>query len=64
MPSNYTGNATATESPSATPGPGVAPTVTIPIDTVDPVNSSTVAQTFKVLADFVAWLTDMFAIAS
>jgi hypothetical protein len=60
---NYPGDATATESPSPAPGPGVVPIVTIPVDTVDPVNSSTVAQSFKVLADFIAWLTAPFAIA-
>jgi len=62
MPSPYTPSPTATQSPSAAPGPGVVPTVELPIDT-DPPNGATFAQAFKVLGDFIAWLVDKFAIA-
>ena len=57
MPSNYVGVPTAVETPAAAPGYGVAVTVALPID-AEPANASSVAQPFKVLADWVAWARD------
>jgi hypothetical protein len=56
MSTNYTGNPTATQSPASPPGPGVAPETVLPADG-DPLNAASVAQAFKVLADYEAWLT-------
>jgi hypothetical protein len=56
----YTGDATATQAPSATPAAGSPPIVNLPTDT-DPPNGATFAQAFKVLADFIAWLLSPFA---
>ncbi len=53
MATNYTGNPTATEAPSAAPGGGVYPIVVIP-DDGDALNAASVAQGYKVLADFSA----------
>ena len=61
MPTNYTGNATAAESPSPAPGPGGVPIVALPADS-DPPNAATFAQAYKILANFIAWLTTPFAI--
>ncbi len=55
MPTNYTGDPTATQAPAATPNPEGAPIVALPADG-DPPNASTFAQAFKVVADFTAWL--------
>ena len=55
MGSNYTGNATATQTPAATPSYGVAPVVVVPIDG-DADAAATFAQGYKVLADYVAYL--------
>lgn len=56
MSSNYVGNPTATESPSATPGQGVYPTVVVPAD-ADPNNVATMfSQQYPVLADFIAYV--------
>ena len=60
MSSNYTGDETATQSPSPPPGPDVAPIVVLPSDG-DADNAASVAQAFKVLADFIAWLVAPFA---
>lgn len=55
MPTDYVGDATATQVPSDPPGPEADVTVALPADG-DPPNASTWEQAFKVLADFVAWL--------
>lgn len=54
MSSSYLGTPTAVQSPSAAPGPGVAPTVVLPSDG-DPDNAAAFAQAYKTLADFEAW---------
>jgi hypothetical protein len=53
MPTNYTGNPTATQPPAAAPAPGVLPILVLPADG-DPANAASVAQAYKVLADYVA----------
>lgn len=63
MPSNYTGDPTATQAPSPPPDPAVFPIVALPVD-ADPPNGSTFEQAYKVLADFIAWLMAPFAKAS
>lgn len=55
MPTNYTGSATATQSPGAQPAPGVVPVVALPVD-ADALNSASIYQPFKELADYVAYL--------
>lgn len=55
MPTNYTGNALATESPSPTPALGAIPILALPVDT-DPRNSASIYQPFKTLADFEAFI--------
>ena len=55
MPSNYTGNATATQAPAATPAYGVAPIVVIPADG-EALNVASIAQAFKAAADYIAYL--------
>lgn len=54
MPTPYAGVATATQSPSVPPTPGVVPTVNIP-DDGEAENAASIAQMVKVLADFAAW---------
>lgn len=55
MPSNYTGNPTATQPPAAQPGAGVAPIIVLPADT-DPNNVATMFnQQYKMLADYGAY---------
>jgi hypothetical protein len=56
MSTNYTGNKTATQSPSPTPNPAITPIVTLPADG-DPLNAASVAQALKALADLADWLT-------
>lgn len=56
MATTYTGNPTATQSPAAAPGVGVAPILSLPVD-ADPANVASIYQAFKVLADYVAYLT-------
>ena len=63
MSTNYTGVSTATQTPSSPPGPGVAPIVVLPSDG-DADNAASVAQAFKVLADFIAWIVSAIAVAS
>jgi hypothetical protein len=53
MSSNYVGAPTATQAPSARPGSQLLPTVVLPADG-DNANAASIAQGFKVLADFVA----------
>lgn len=60
MPTNYSGLATATQSPSPPPSPAVVPTVVLPL-AGDGDTAASVTQAFKVLADFVAWLMNMRA---
>lgn len=55
MSSNYTGNPTATQSPAAAPSAGVAPIAVLPADG-DARNAASIAQAFKVLCDYVAYL--------
>jgi hypothetical protein len=52
MSTNYTGSATATQAPAATPDPDNAPIDVLPADG-DPLNAASVAQAFKVLADYI-----------
>jgi len=63
MPTNYTGNGSATQVPSPQPGPGVNPVVALVADG-DTRNAASLAQEGKVLADFTAWLTDPFSISA
>jgi len=55
MASTYTGNPTATQSPSPPPGPGVLPIFNLPTDG-DDYAASSVEQSFKTAADFIGWL--------
>lgn len=55
MSTNYTGNPTATESPAAQPSPGIPPIVVIPADG-DSVSAASVAQGYKVLADYMSYV--------
>lgn len=57
MPVDYTGNPTATQAPAAVPAIGVAPITRLPVDG-DADNAASILQAFKVLADYVAFLTD------
>lgn len=54
MSTTRAGDPTATQSPSAPPTPGAVPTQTLPADG-DPLTAASVAQPFKVSADFNAW---------
>lgn len=56
MPTNYTGDPTATQSPSPQPGASQVPIASLPADG-DDLDAASVAQDFKTLADFVAFLT-------
>jgi hypothetical protein len=56
MASNYVGDSTATQAPSAAPARGVAPTISLPADT-DAFTVGVFYQALKALADFVAFLT-------
>ncbi len=60
MPTNYTGNPTATQAPASAPGPGTAPVVVIPNDG-ETANAASITQDFKVNADYLAWLTQVVA---
>lgn len=55
MPSDYTGDKTHTQAPSAKPGPEGSIIAAVPVD-LDPPNGSTFAQPFKVVSDFIDWL--------
>ncbi len=55
MSTNYTGDPTATQAPAPTPGANEEPIAVLPADG-DPVNAASVAQAFKVLADYVAYV--------
>lgn len=55
MPTNYTGSPTATQAPSPPPTPEAAPIVSYPADG-ESANAASVAQDFRVLADYAAWL--------
>lgn len=57
MPTDYTGDKTATEAPAAPPALGVAPITRIPNDG-EAANVASILQEIKVLADYVAFLTD------
>jgi hypothetical protein len=61
--SNYTGNQGSTQAPSGPPTPDGNPVASIPVDG-DPVNAASVAQGFKMAADWLAWLTKPKAIAT
>jgi hypothetical protein len=63
MATPYTGDETATQAPSPPPGPDVAPIVVLP-DDGDADNAASVAQAFKVLADFIAWLMAPLAVVA
>ena len=62
MSTTYNGNPAATQTPSSPPAPGVSPELVLPADG-DADNAASIAQAFKVLADFISWLTAPFAIA-
>jgi len=55
MSSNYTGNPSSTQAPAAAPDPDNFPIAVLPADG-DPDNAASVAQAYKVLADYIAWL--------
>lgn len=55
MPSQYTGNPTATQTPSPPPTPGALPIFNLPVDGDDYAVSS-IYQSLKATADFLAWL--------
>jgi hypothetical protein len=55
MPTSYSGDPTASETPSPAPGPGAVPITKIPIDG-EALNASSISQALKTLADFSAWL--------
>jgi len=55
MSTTYTPDPTATQSPAVAPIPEGAPAVVLPADG-DAANASSVAQAFKVLGDYIAWL--------
>lgn len=57
MPSQYTGNPTATQSPASAPGDAVDVILNLPVDGDTP-NASSVYQMVKVLADWTAWFRD------
>jgi hypothetical protein len=59
MPSNYTGNPSATQAPSPTPDAGSPPIVQTPSDG-EPANAASVTQMVKVPADFIAWMQSPF----
>lgn len=61
MPTNYTGDPTATQAPSAPPGPGIFPELAMPNDG-EPLNVASLRQNEKVLADFAAWAASPTAI--
>jgi hypothetical protein len=54
MPSNYTGNPTAAQPPSPAPSLGGAPILALPV-AGEKRNVSSIAQSFKTLADWSAW---------
>jgi hypothetical protein len=56
MASNYTGNPTASQTPSPNPGFGAAPILHLPVDG-EPLNVASIYQGLKALADWTAWLT-------
>lgn len=56
MSSNYTGNPAAVQAPAPAPGPGTVPIISIPSDTVDDMSSASIAQMFKMAADYLAYL--------
>jgi hypothetical protein len=53
--SNYVGSPTATQAPSATPGPGVLPTLSL-IQDADGNTAANLYQAWKVCADFIAYI--------
>ncbi len=55
MSTNYSGNSTATQSPSPAPGVGYVPIFTLPNDG-DPLNAASIAQALKAGADGLAWI--------
>jgi hypothetical protein len=55
MPSNYVSNPSGSQPPSAVPGGGAAPILSLPSDG-DPANAASVAQAFKATADSVAFV--------
>lgn len=63
MPSNYIGDQTDTQPPSAPPSPEATITVRLPADGDLP-TGSLFAQAFKVVADFIDWMLKPIAKAS
>lgn len=55
MSTNYIGDKTATQSPSAAPEPNNTPTIVLPAD-ADAFNAAAFSQQFKMTADHLAWL--------
>lgn len=60
MSTNYNGDPTATQAPALSPVQGAVPELVLPADG-DPDNAASVAQAFKVLADYIAMLQDPYA---
>ena len=57
MPSNYDGNPTSTQAPASAPGDAVAVKMALPVDG-DLRNVSSIYQSLKVAADWIAFLRD------
>lgn len=56
MPTNFSGNPTAAESPSPAPSEGGIPIASLPVD-ADAFNSASVYQMVKVAMDWIAFIT-------
>lgn len=54
MATNYLADPSATEAPSAAPGPGVLPTVVIPADG-EAASAASITQSIKTIADFIGY---------
>lgn len=63
MPSTYTPDPTATQAPASAPDPDDYPLESLPVSG-DGATAASVAQPFKVLGDFIAWMKRPFAKAS
>lgn len=62
MASNYTGNGSANEPPSPSPGPGVRPIISIPAGT-DVRTIESITQEMKTAVDFIAYQQDSVQLA-
>ncbi len=60
MPTNYTGNPSATQAPAPTPAAGSPPILALPVDG-DALDVASIYQAHKAAADFIAFLQSPFA---